>query len=99
MENVLFQISQNGTTDWTPIDIPSEYTVSWNDLDDDSFRSKLTGNLVRKRVSRSWVKLSMHYNRLTDAQLNTIARAINTNQKFYIRCKAPAFGNMGLNNT
>lgn len=50
MEQFLIQTSQNGTT-WTPLDIASSYTVEWNDLDDDSFRSKLSGNLVRRRIS------------------------------------------------
>lgn len=98
MVDVLFQISQNGTSNWEDIPIPSEYSVSWEDLDDDSFRSRLTGNLVRRRISRSWVKLSMNYYFVTDSQLNFIARRINTNQLFYIRCKAPAFGNMGTDN-
>ena len=92
------RISQDGTT-WEDVAIPSSYTVSYNDLDDDSYRSSLTGNLIRKRISRTWVKLELSYNFLTSEQLNTVARQINTNQKFYIRCKSPAFGNMGYTNT
>lgn len=38
--------------------------------------------------------MEVSYNRVTDEQLNAIARAINTNQKYYVRCKCPAFGNM-----
>lgn len=41
----------------------------------------------------------MNYNFLTSAQLNTLARQVNTNPKFYVRAKSPAFGNMGLNDT
>lgn len=41
----------------------------------------------------------MTYNFVTDAELNTIARQVNTNQKFYVRAKAPAFGNTGTGNT
>lgn len=52
MEDILMRISQDGTT-WEDVAIPSSYTVSYNDLDDDSFRSSLTGNLIRKRISRT----------------------------------------------
>ena len=98
MEQVLFQISQDNIT-WADIPIPSEYGLSYEDLDDESYRSKLTGNLIRRRISPRWLKLSMRYNFLSDSQLNTVARAINTNQKFFIRCKGPAFGNMGTDNS
>lgn len=50
MEQVLIQTSQNNTT-WTDLKIASSYTISYEDLDDDSFRSKLTGNLIRRRIS------------------------------------------------
>ena len=54
----------------------------------------MTGNLVRRRISPRWVKISLKYNFVTDAQLDAIARQVNTNQTFYVRVKAPAFGNM-----
>ena len=98
MEQFLIQTSQDGTN-WSNLPIASSYTLEYNDLDDDSFRSKLSGNLVRRRISRTWVKIGLHYNFVTDAQLNTIARRVNTNQKFYVRAKSPAFGNMGTGNT
>lgn len=36
----------------------------------------------------------MEYNFVTNEQLNTIARLVNTNQKIEVRVKSPAFGNM-----
>lgn len=98
MESILIQTSQNGTT-WTDLPIASEYSLSYEDLDDDSFRSKLTGNLVRRRITRSWVKIGLSYNFVTDEMLDQIARQVNTNQLFYVRAKSPAFGNMGTDNT
>jgi len=93
MESILIKTSQNNST-WVDLPIASSYSISYEDLDDDSFRSKLTGNLVRRRISPRWIKISLTYNLVTDAQLNSIAQQINTNQKFYVRAKAPAFGNM-----
>ena len=98
MEQILMQVSQDGTN-WEDVSIPSEYSVSWEDLDDQSYRSVVNGNLIRKRITPRWVKLGMNYNFLTSAQLNTLARQVNTNPKFYVRAKSPAFGNMGLNDT
>lgn len=93
MESILIKTSQNNST-WVDLPTASSYSISYEDLDDDSFRSKLTGNLVRRRISPRWIKISLNYNLVTDAQLNSIAQQINTNQKFYVRAKAPAFGNM-----
>lgn len=98
MEDILIQTSLNNTT-WTDLKIASRYSISYEDLDDDSFRSKLTGNLVRRRISPRWLKIGLEYNFVTDEELNQIAHQVNTNQIFYVRAKAPAFGNMGTDNT
>lgn len=50
MESILIQTSQNNV-DWSPLATPSTFNLSLTDIDDDSFRSTLTGNLVRKRIS------------------------------------------------
>lgn len=94
MESILMKISQNGTSNWKDVSMPSDYSVSWEDLDDSSYRSVVNGNLIRQRITPRWVKLSLSWNFLTSEQLNTLARQVNTNSKFYIRCKSPAFGNM-----
>lgn len=93
MESVLIKTSQNNST-WVDLPIASRYSISYEDLDDDSFRSKLTGNLIRRRISPRWIKIGLEYNCVTDAELDSIAKQVNTNQKFYVRVKAPAFGNM-----
>lgn len=98
MESVLIKTSQNGTT-WSNLQTPSSYKLEYNDLDNDSFRSVINGDLKRSRVKPRWIKLTLSYNRCTDDELDTIARAVNTNQTYHVQCKAPAFGNMGLNNT
>lgn len=94
MEQILIKTSQDGST-FSDLQTPSTYKITMEDLDNDSYRSVMNGNLIRNRISPRWIKLELTYNRVTDSELNAIARAINTNQKFYVLCKSPAFGNMG----
>lgn len=93
MINVIIKTSQDGST-WTDLQTPSAYGLSYEDLDSGSYRSCMTGNLVRKRIKPRWIKLSLTFRRLSDDQLKAIATAINTNAEFYVRCYSPAFGNM-----
>lgn len=98
MESILIKTSQDGST-WSNLQTPSTFKLNYEDLDNESYRSVVNGNLIRSRIKPRWIKLEISYNRVSDAELNAIARAINTNQKFYVQCKAPAFGNMGADNT
>ena len=50
MESILTKISQDNST-WVDLPIPSEYSLSYEDLDDQSYRSVVNGNLIRKRIS------------------------------------------------
>lgn len=99
MESILIKTSQNGGTTWTNLQTPSSFKLTYKDVDGDSYKSCVTGNTIRNRVKPRWITLSISYNLLTDAELDAVARAVNTNQSFYIQCKAPAFGNMGTSNT
>ena len=94
MESILIKTSQTGTSSWTDLKTPSTYRLTYNDTDNDSFRSVINGDLKRNRIQPRWIKLEISYNKCTDAELDTIARAVNTNQYYYVRCKSPAFGNM-----
>lgn len=93
MESILIKTSSDGNS-WSDLQTPSAFKLNYEDLDNDSYRSVTNGNLIRNRIKPRWIKLELSYNLVSDTQLDTIAKAINTNQKFYIRCKAPAFGNM-----
>lgn len=98
MEKILIKTSQDGSS-FTDLQTPSTYKLTMEDIDNDSYRSVMNGNLIRNRLNPRWIKLELTYNRVSDSELNAIARAINSNQKFYIQCKSPAFGNMGTDST
>ena len=91
---LLWQTSANGTT-WTDMKTPSEFKHSWEDLDHDSYRSVVNGNLIRNVIKRRWIKVSLSFNYLTADELNTIVTAVNTS-KVYFKMKSPAFGNASI---
>ena len=93
MENILIRV---GGVD---LPTPSSYKINYEDLDVDTYRSVVNGNLVRSRLKPRWVKLELSYRWVDDAMMNTIARLINTDAEIDVECKSPAFGNMGVNNT
>lgn len=91
MEQFIIKTSQDGTT-YTNLKTPSTYKINYEDLDNDSYRSVVNGNLIRNRISPRWIKLELSYNCVSDSELDAIARAVNTNPKFYVQCESPAFG-------
>ena len=62
--------SSNGT--YTTMKTPSEYDLSGEDLDTKSYRSVVTGNLNRTILGKKWIQVSMTFNYLTEAELETI---------------------------
>ena len=70
---------------------PTNYKVSFEDLDNDSFRSVTTGNLVRNIIKRRWAKVSMSWNVLSAEQVDTIMSAVNQDSRTF-RMRSPAFG-------
>lgn len=88
---LLWQTSSNNST-WVDMKTPSEFKHSWEDLDHDSYRSVVSGNLIRSVIRRRWIKVSLTFNYLTSEELDTIVRAVNTST-VYFKMKSPAFGN------
>lgn len=69
---------------------PSSYKISWEDLDNDSYRSVTNGNLIRNVIKRRWAKISMSWNVLSASQVNTILTAVNQDNTTF-RFISPAF--------
>lgn len=74
---------------------PSSYKIDYEDLDSNSYRSIVNGNLIRRRLTSKWFKGSFSFNYLTDEELNTILNMIN-NDPLYVRIKSPMFGTNGI---
>lgn len=91
-ETLLWQIKSGNT--YTNMLTPSVFDYEWEDADDDSYRSVVTANLIRERIVSHLEKITIEYHKITSSQVNTIAKAINTNASYTVKCKSPAFGNM-----
>ena len=64
---------------YTNMKTPSSYKIDYEDLDKNSYRSVVSGNLIDNVISKKWSKIAMSYNYLTADEVNTITNAINQN--------------------
>jgi hypothetical protein len=83
--------TSSGTT-YTPRKSPSSYKIDWEDLDNNSYRSKNSGNLIDTVISKSWAKIGFNYNCLTEAEIQALLPLLATNP-LYVKAKNPVFGN------
>ena len=58
---------------------PSKDKIEWEDLDNKSYRSIATGNLIDNVVSKKWSKIQFDYNHLTGDEVNELLKIINDN--------------------
>jgi hypothetical protein len=83
--------TSSGTT-YTPRKSPSSYKIDWEDLDNNSYRSKNSGNLIDTVISKSWAKIGFNYKCLTEAEIQALLPLLATNP-LYVKAKNPVFGN------
>jgi hypothetical protein len=83
--------TSSGTT-YTPRKSPSSYKIDWEDLDNNSYRSKNSGNLIDTVISKSWAKIGFNYNCLTEAEIQALLPLLASNP-LYVKAKDPVFGN------
>ena len=82
------KIGSNG--DWVDMPSPSAYKIEWEDLDKNSYRSTINGNLFRHVLTRHWYKIGFGWTYITEANLKLVVEKVNQ-ENLYIRCKSPAF--------
>lgn len=69
---------------------PSTYKIDWEDLDNKTYRSIATGDMIDTVISKKWSKLQFSYKHLTQEQVNSILAAINVNP-IYVKAINPLF--------
>lgn len=69
---------------------PSSYKIDWEDLDNKSYRSISTGNLIDNVISKKWSKLELSYKHLTESEVNSLITMINHNP-IYVKAINPFF--------
>ena len=90
---MIWQTSTNNVN-WTDMKTPSTYKIDMEDLDLDSYRSVMTGNLIRTIIARRWFKVGLTWKFLSAIEVNTILGAVNKDGVWF-RFKSPAFGTSG----
>ena len=80
---------------YTTMKTPSTYELSGEDLDVNSYRSVVNGNLNRTIIGKKWISVSMTFNYLTESELETICTALNYDP-IYVQLKSPLFGTNGI---
>ncbi len=91
---MIWQARVGSTGAYTTLKSPSSYKIDWEDLDVNSYRSTINGNLIRHPLTKHWAKIRFSYTFISESDLNTIASMINSNN-LWIRAKTPAFGTNG----
>ena len=71
----MWQVWENNN--WVDLPEPSEYSVNSEDLDVDSYRSVVNGNLVRNKLG-TWTTISFtFYSQFENDAINFLAHIIN----------------------
>ena len=91
----LWQAKTTSSGQYTDMKTPSSYSIDWEDLDSNSYRSIANGNLTRNIIGKKWLKASFSYNYLTETELETILNVINA-YPLYVKVKSPLFGVSGM---
>lgn len=87
MANSYFNIKAVGSESWLDLPAPSSLKFSYEDIDNDSYRSVITGNLIRKPITYKWAKISVSYNFLTTAEANAIVNAFKNKKEVVVSAK------------
>lgn len=70
---------------------PSTYKGDVEDLDNNSYRSIKSGNLIDDVISKAWSKLSFSYNYLKEEEVREMFTLLNHNP-IYVKALDPALG-------
>ena len=69
---------------------PSAYKISMEDLDNDSYRSKVTGALIDSVIAKRMHKISLEFDYVSEEEAEIIMTAINPNP-LTVTVKSPYF--------
>ena len=81
----------NDNASWVAMPSPSTYKIEWSDLDDQSYRSVATGDMIEDIIKRRWAKLFLSFKALCDFDTNFILSRVNADN-VYFKILSPAFG-------
>lgn len=74
---------------------PSSVKYSFEDLDNESYRSVMNGSLIRDRISPEFIKIEVSYKYLTPFTAQIIRNAIKVNEEYIVQFKSPILNDNG----
>ena len=87
---LLWYIKENGS--YVLQKSPSKYAIDYEDLDNNTYRSINSGDLIDTVVSYSWSKIKLSYNYLTATEVKALLPKLQQNP-LEIKAKNLIFGN------
>lgn len=87
---LLWYTKTSSTSQYIQRKTPSSYKIDWEDLDNKSYRSIATGNLIDTVISKKWSKLQYEYNHLSLDEVNSLMNIVNANP-IYVKAINPFF--------
>ena len=92
--SLIWYTSTNNST-WIEMKSPTTYSIDWEDLDNESYRSVMNGNLIRNVVKRRWAKIALEWKVLSASEVSTICTAVNKDT-VYFKVKSPVWDSSGF---
>lgn len=89
---LLWYTKESPTASYVQRKTCSKYKIDLEDLDNKSYRSVATGNLIDNVVSTKWSKIQFEYNHLTGAEVNELLAIVNSNP-ILVKAVNPFFSN------
>lgn len=84
-----FEYSTDGSTWITNLPQPYNMNGSLEDLDVNSYRSVVNGNVYRKVVGYKWEKISLEFNWIPETDAYALLDTIRSANNIYIRFRSP----------
>lgn len=85
-----FEYSTDNNTWVTTLPQPVRMNGSLEDLDVNSYRSVVNGNIYRKVVGYKWEKISLEFNWISEADAYTLINTVRNANNIYIRFRSPS---------
>lgn len=79
---MLWKVRQGSS--WIDMPEPSEYSISGEDVDTDSYRSCINHNIIRTNITYKWQKFEMTFYFKTEEEANDLVSKINV---YPLRCQ------------
>lgn len=90
IEEIKWYIKPSKTGTYVKMLQPAEFTIELEDLDKDSYRSVINGNLIDNRISRNWTKVNFKFKGLTKDEVYNLISKISVNP-IYAKIENPIY--------